>query len=67
MGQSADIKKMLKKADPDIQLYVKTIEKENLSLHRQLIKLQAHNKSLLNRKRAYEKRPPTKIIVKYDR
>jgi hypothetical protein len=53
MGESADIKKMLRKADPDIQLYLKTIEKENLSLHRQLIQLQAHNKSLLNRIRAY--------------
>lgn len=53
--EPTDLKAKLKKADPGIGLFVTSLERENLTLHRTIAKLQTQEISNRNRIKALEK------------
>lgn len=64
MSLPREITKKLQGADPELSRFVKELDKENLRLHKQIVKLQVNNLTQDHEIKALKKAPPgCKIII----
>ena len=63
LSNSLDISTKLKKADPDIQEYVRALENKCTKLYSEYFKMKAENVALKRRVFDFEKNPHGNIII----